>query len=102
MEPGVMTVREIGHGSDRIETAGIHLTGGRDEDCGRALERTQPLFERSQIDTSDRIVAQYLDHFMADAQHAQRLFRRSMHEAAGHHWYRRQAAHPTLGDVRPV
>src|ERR1700738_1393455 len=39
---------------------------------------------------------------MTYAEHAQCLLRRGMDEAAGHHRYRRQTTHPTLGDIGPV
>ena len=102
VQPGVMTMGQVGHCGDRIEAASVHLARCRDHDCRRTLQRLERLIQRGQIDAPDRIPAQHPNHFVADPEHAQRLFRRGVDEAAGQHRHRRQAAHPTIRDVRCV
>src|SRR5207253_1011541 len=97
-----MTAGKVGYAGDRIEAAGVHLARRRDDDRRRSLQAEQCVFERGQIDGASRIVAQQLDDLVADAEHAEGLFRRGMDEATGHDRYRWQSAHSTLSDVGPV
>ena len=47
-----MLVRQVGHRVDRVEIAGVHLAGVRDDDRRRSVQPGQAPLERIQVEAA--------------------------------------------------
>ena len=90
--------RQVGDRRDRVEVAGVHLTGVGDDDR-RPVELGEPPLERLEVEAAGRVAGEPLDIGAAEAEHADRLHGARVDVAAGEDRRRRQAREAELVGV---
>ena len=79
VEPGAVMLREVGHRDQRVEVAGVHLSGARDHDGGRVAEGLELAFQSREVQPPDPVRRELPDSIPPQSEHRERLRVARMH-----------------------
>jgi hypothetical protein len=99
VQPGVVSLREIGQGLDGVEVPRVHLAGVADDDRRRSLEIAKGRFHCREIHATGVIACEAAHGLAADAQHRERLRCARVDVAAREHGDGGQAREPARVDI---
>ena len=92
VQPRAVAFREVGHGGEWVEVAGVHLSGARDHDGGRVTERLELALERHEVESPDPVGRELPHGIPPEPEHRERLRVARMHVAGAENGHPRQAA----------
>jgi hypothetical protein len=102
VQPGAVTLREIGHRGQGVEVAGVHLAGTRDHHGGRVAEGLEFAFERGEVEPSGPVRREFPHGIASQPEHRERLRVARMDVARAENRHPRQTAEAFHVDVHAL